>query len=166
MAVLAQKILVGTIGRVYELRTIGTKSTSVIDFSVAVTPRKKDGDNWVDGETNWQNVTAWNRLAENVAASLKPGDRVIVWGREDMKPGYTNKDGVDVGPRPIVVADFVGLEISFAPAKSERKPANGGNSSAPTTRKAAAAPAPTVTVEEDIFSDDDEFDFENDGPPF
>lgn len=168
--VLATQNIVGNVGQVHDLRTVGKNNTPVIDFSVAVTPRKKDGDEWVDGETYWVNCTAWNRLAENVKASFTPGDPVIVLGRTDMKDGYTNKDGEQVPARPIVVAEFAGIDITRFPAESKRKSGgNGGSSNAPRNGPAAkkAAPAKKAPVEDDLFADDDDFDFDSDDePPF
>jgi len=48
-------------------------------FNVAVTPRKRENDVWVDGETKWVAVTAWQNLAER-AAGLKKGQQVSVQG--------------------------------------------------------------------------------------
>lgn len=161
MAILAQQTIVGNVGNVYDLRTVGKNNTPVIDFSVAVTPRKKNGEEWVDGETYWLNITAWNRLAENVAESFNSGDRVILVGRTEMKDGYTNKKGEAVPPRAILIADFAGLEVSYASATSNRVP--GGNRAQknerpPAAKPAAAAPAP-AEVDDDIFADGD-LDFE------
>lgn len=162
MAVLAHQTLVGTVGRIYELRTVGKDNREVVDFSVAVTPRKREGDEWVDGETYWMTVTAWNRLAKNVAESLRAGDRVIVYGRTDMKPGYTNKDGVDMPARPFIVADFVGLELSNDAAHSDRQnrrdgggSSNASSSSAPARTKSKPAPAEVDDLEIDFDDDDD-----------
>ena len=171
MAILATQILVGNVGRVYELRTVGKNNTPVIDFSMAITPRKKDGDEWVDGETYWVNVTAWNKLAENVEASFKSGDRVFVVGRTDMKEGYQNREGENVPPRPIVVADFAGLEVSYAPAESKRTRnggnGGGGNSSSNSSRTNRQAPAKKAAPkEQDIFEDDFDLDEDGDDAPF
>lgn len=51
---------------------------SVMNFSLAYTPRKPDG---TDGQTSFYEVTAWEYLADNVAASVKKGDRLLVVGR-------------------------------------------------------------------------------------
>lgn len=124
MAILATQDLVGSVGRVYDLRTVGKDNLEVIDFTVAVTPRKKVDGEWTDGETYWSTITAWGKLAKNIEASLKPGDRVMLKGRTEMKDGYTNKEGIEVPARPIIVADFVAIELSYNPAHSDR-PAKG-----------------------------------------
>lgn len=170
MAILANQTIVGTIGNVYDLRTVGQDNREVIDFSVAVTPRRQVNGEWTDGETYWVTITAWGRLAKNISESFKKGDRVFVIGRTEMKPGYTNKDNVEVAGRPIVVADFAGLEVSYAPAHSDRQSSGrssesynrGGNSggssnargNASQSRQRAQAPV----VDDDVdFSDDDDF---------
>lgn len=170
MAILAQQMVVGNVGKVYDLRTVGRDNTPVLDFSVAVTPRKRDGDEWKDGETYWVTVTAWNKLAENIAESFNSGDRVIVYGRIEMKDGYTNREGEKVPPRPIMIADFAGLEVSYAPAESKRKAGGGGGSSrssgSSAPRREAAPKQAEKPVEEDLFGDDDDFEFGDDGAPF
>lgn len=170
MAILAQQLLVGNVGKVYDLRSVGKDKTAVVDFSMAITPRKRQGDDWVDGETYWVNVTAWGKLAENVEASFKSGDRIFVYGRTEMKESYTNREGEKMPARPIVVADYAGLEISYAPAESKRtRGGSSGGSSNPSRSSAPAArneekPAP-AKVEDDLFADDD-FDFGDDSAPF
>lgn len=169
MAVLAQKTLVGNVGTVYELRTVGKDNKSVVDFTVAVTPRKRTPEGeWVDGDTLWHTVTAWGKLADNVVESLNKGDQVIVHGREEMKPGYTNKAGEEVPGRPIVVADFVGLELGRHAAKSARVPgAGGGNSRPASSAPAQSKPQAAAPAETDIFANDDfSVDFDADEPPF
>jgi single-stranded DNA-binding protein len=42
MAILATQTIVGNIGRVYEAREVGEQKREVIDFTVAVTPRRLD----------------------------------------------------------------------------------------------------------------------------
>lgn len=157
MAVLATQTIVGNIGRIYELRQVGKNNTSVVDFSVAVTPRKKGDDGeWTDGETYWVTVTAWQKLADNVAASFKSGDRVFAHGRMEMKEGY-EKDGEKFPPRPIMIADFAGLEVSYHPAESKRSTANkasNNNGDAVQSRPTQTA-APAAPSQDDIFNDDD-----------
>lgn len=171
MAVYANQMLVGNIGQVYEMRTVGKDNREVIEFSIAVTPRKQVDGEWTDGETYWMNVTAWNKLAVNVKASFKSGDRVFVSGRTDMKPAYTNKEGKEIPARPFVIADVAGHEISNHSAQTDRvagqrrdsdgaRPYNNSSNhssnsnSAPRTQKKAAAPI----NDNDLNFDDDDFD--------
>lgn len=54
--------------------------TGVANFTVAHTPRVKQGDEWVDGEAVFLRVSAWRELGEHVAESLSKGDRATVRG--------------------------------------------------------------------------------------
>ena len=162
MAILANQTVVGSIGRVYELRTVGKDNQEVIDFTIAATPRKKVDGEWTDGETYWLTITAWGKLAKNISESFNSGDRVFVLGRTEMKAGYTNKDQVEVPARPILIAEFAGLELSFNPAHSDRpaKSDRQERSSAPVT-KAAEKPAAAKAkpADDDLnFDDDDDED--------
>ena len=58
----------------------GTPVASVI---VATTPRHYDraADIWADEETIYLRCTAWRHTAQNIAASLRKGDRVLVRGK-------------------------------------------------------------------------------------
>jgi len=80
--------------------------TAVVNFTVADTPRVQDaGGEWKDGETLFQRVSAWDKLAEHIGASIRRGDRVIVVGRieqksytkDDKKVDYTEVRATDVG---------------------------------------------------------------------
>ncbi|MER8042570.1 single-stranded DNA-binding protein [Streptomyces sp. NPDC094032] len=55
---------------------------AVANFRMASTPRTFDrtANEWKDGETLFLSVSVWRQQAENVAASLSRGDRVIVVG--------------------------------------------------------------------------------------
>lgn len=52
-------------------------------FRLAVTPRRWDRNErrYVDGTTNWMNVTCWRTLAVHVKESVRCGDPVIVTGK-------------------------------------------------------------------------------------
>ena len=56
---------------------------SRVSFRVASTQRRKDRDTgqWVDGHKFFVNATFWREFAENVAASVKKGDPVVLHGR-------------------------------------------------------------------------------------
>jgi single-strand DNA-binding protein len=71
----------GYVGSTVLLRQAGDHK--VASFRLGVTPRKLDRatGQWHDGETQWYSVSAWRALGENVTASLRKGDPVVVQGR-------------------------------------------------------------------------------------
>jgi single-strand DNA-binding protein len=69
----------------------GTAATSVI---VASTARHydRDADIWVEEDTIYLRCTAWRRTAQNIADTLRKGDRVLVTGKLRQHT-YTTGDG-------------------------------------------------------------------------
>jgi len=101
----AKITLVGNAGKDPEIRFL-TDGTPVASVSVAHTERKKQGDQWVDGETIWYRVTCWREQAEALVEGVKKGDQVIAVGK--FKIGSFEKDG-ETRMVPEVVADLVGV---------------------------------------------------------
>jgi len=62
------------------------------NFSLANNPRRKDPKTgeWRDSAPLFLACTAWNALAENIAASLHKGQRVVVTGRLRMNQWTTD----------------------------------------------------------------------------
>lgn len=61
-----------------------TSHSVVTNFRMASTPRRfnRATNAWVDdGVTQWFTVSAWRQLGQNVKASLRKGDPVVVHGR-------------------------------------------------------------------------------------
>jgi single-strand DNA-binding protein len=88
------------------------RGASVASFTVAVNERVKNEDGtWGDGDPTFYRVSAWDSIAENVAAEVKKGSRVLVTGT--LKPRtYDGKDGnerVSLDVR----ADEVGISTGF-----------------------------------------------------
>lgn len=165
--------IVGTVGNVYELRQVGKDNRSVIDFSVAVTPRTQVDGEWTDKATIWTNCTAWGRLADSIAEGWKSGDRVIVRGRADMKDGYTNKDGVEVPAREILIVEFAGHEDTYSVSTQERKARNDDSGDRPQrqsrpAQKAAPKrrPAPAPVDDDDLDLGLDDLDGADEDVPF
>ena len=73
------------------------------------------------------NVTAWDTLGENIAASLTKGTRVIVTGRLEQRE-YETKEGEKRNVVEIV-ADEIGPSLRWARAEVERIARDGGGSS-------------------------------------
>lgn len=54
--------------------------------------RNRETGTWQDGQSTFYSVSAWRGLADNIAASLHRGDRVIVIGRLRQRT-YTTATG-------------------------------------------------------------------------
>jgi single-strand DNA-binding protein len=84
----------------------------VTDLRVGATPRVQDRvtNEWRDGITSYFDVSCWRRLGENVRASLRKGDPVMIKGRFRART-YTDKNGVN---RTVIdiVADTVGHDMN------------------------------------------------------
>jgi single-strand DNA-binding protein len=116
--------LVGNIGGDPELRFTAS-GKAVASFSMVTSkPVKQDDGKWEDTEVTWWRVTAWDRLAENVAESLQKGDTVMVSGKTYMEQ-YEKKDGT-TGQSLKVNAWNIGPDLKRNAAKvtrNERKTA-------------------------------------------
>jgi single-strand DNA-binding protein len=123
MAGNAQISFIGNLGGEPELR-FTPSGAAVVNFSVGVAERKKDGDNWVDGETTWYRCNAWRTLAENIAESLTRGARVVVTGTIKSR-SYENREG-GKGVSWEVEVDGIGPDLRFATAKVQRAERSGG----------------------------------------
>jgi single-strand DNA-binding protein len=109
--------IIGNLTEDPELR-FAPNGVPVANFTVAVTPRVKDGDSWRDGETSFFRCTAWRSLAENLAESLTKGTRVLVHGRLQQRSWET-----DAGEKRSVVevqVDEAGPSLRWATTKVER----------------------------------------------
>lgn len=83
-------------------------------FTVAVTPRVKKNDSWVDGTTVFYRCTTWREMAEQCAESITKGMRLLVYGR--LTPREYEKDGVTRLSLDLEV-DEVGPSLRYATAK-------------------------------------------------
>ena len=50
------------------------------------------GEEWVDGEPSFYDITAWDKLAVNPAESMRKGDRILVTGQLHAE-AWTNTEG-------------------------------------------------------------------------
>lgn len=106
----------GNVGRDPELK-YSANGTAVVKFSVADTTGKDDNK-----KTVWHDVVVFKEQAENVAASVRKGSRVIVTGRLD-KSEYIGKDGVKK-QRVEIIADDVSISLRWAAHESDSNISN------------------------------------------
>lgn len=128
--------LAGGLTRDPELRfTTGGRATA--SFGLAVSRRYQVNGEWQE-QTSFFNVVAWGSLAENAAASLTKGSRVVVFGRLEQR-SYETQQGEK---RTVVevVADEIGASMKWATVQIERTEREKHGSAGGGSRKKAAEP--------------------------
>jgi single-strand DNA-binding protein len=123
--------IVGTMTRDIELKYT-PNGTAVGEFSLAVNERKKEGNQWVNGDSSFFDVTVWDQMAENCAESFGKGSRVIVFGTLKQE-SWETKDG-QKRSKIKVTASEVGPSVRWATApvaKNERSTRSAGTGGRP-----------------------------------
>jgi len=124
--------VIGNLTKDPELHFVAS-GDAVANFTVASTPRiydRKTGE-WRDGEALFLRCSLWRQPAENLAESLRRGDRVIVVGRLKQR-SYDDRAGEK---RYVIELDVeeIGPSLRYATAtvnKATRTSAAGAASSA------------------------------------
>lgn len=92
----------------------------VVNVDVAHTPRKKQGDEWVDaGATIWFQAAFWERDADAVLATVTKGDLVTITGQPELNL-YTKNDGT---PAASVRIKFATLGVIPRVSQQQAPPA-------------------------------------------
>ena len=145
--------IVGNITRDPELRfTAGGKG--VASFGVAVGRRFQQNGEWQE-KTSFFNVTAWDTLGENVAASLTKGTRVLVTGRLEQRE-YETKEGEKRNVVEIV-ADEIGPSLRWARAEVERVARDGGGNSSGGSNSGAGGSTSGGRAPDPVYGDEEPF---------
>ncbi|WP_345374326.1 single-stranded DNA-binding protein [Frondihabitans cladoniiphilus] len=89
---------------------------AITSFRLASSQRRYDRQKsaWVDADTNWYTVTTFRGLADNVAASVDKGDRVVVTGRLRIRPW---ENAGKTGTAVEVDADAVGHDLFWGTSR-------------------------------------------------
>jgi single-strand DNA-binding protein len=145
--------IVGNLTRDPELRfTAGGKG--VASFGVAVNRRYQVNGEWQE-KVSFFNVTAWDTLGENAAASLTKGTRIMVTGRLEQRE-YETTAGEKRNVVEIV-ADELGPSLRWARAEVERTQRTGPDGTpAGGNRASASAPAAGRTSDP-VYGDEEPF---------
>jgi single-strand DNA-binding protein len=146
--------IVGNLTRDPELRfTAGGKG--VASFGVAVNRRYQVNGEWQE-KVSFFNVTAWDQLGENAAASLTKGARIIVTGRLEQRE-YETTAGEKRNVVEIV-ADELGPSLRWARAEVERTQRTGPDGTpAAGNRPTASAPAGGGRATDPVYGDEEPF---------
>lgn len=88
---------------------------SWLRLRIATNRRVRTPEGWADGATSWYDVKLWDAFAQNVAESLRKGDRVIVQGPLEIVE-YTNEKNVTFRT-PVIHARALGPDLYSATAR-------------------------------------------------
>ena len=145
--------IVGNLTRDPELRfTAGGKG--VASFGVAVNRRYQVNGEWQE-KVSFFNVTAWDSLGENAAASLTKGTRIMVTGRLEQRE-YETKEGEKRNVVEIV-ADELGPSLRWARAEVERTQRTGPDGTPSGGARPAAAAAAGGRTADPVYGDEEPF---------
>ncbi|MBI4885006.1 MAG: single-stranded DNA-binding protein [Actinobacteria bacterium] len=145
--------IVGNLTRDPELRfTAGGKG--IASFGVAVNRRWQANGEWQE-KVSFFNVTAWDTLGENCAASLTKGMRIIVTGRLEQRE-YETKEGEKRNVVEIV-ADEIGPSLRWARAEVERIARDSGGGSSSSGSAAGAGNAAGGRAPDPVYGDEEPF---------
>lgn len=91
---------------------VTTQGLAITSFRLASTRRYFDRakGSWEDGETNWYTVSAFRQLAQNTAASVAKGERVVVHGRLRLRAW---ESGEKSGTAIEIEADAIGHDLTW-----------------------------------------------------
>lgn len=98
----------GNVGNDPDLK-FSKSNKAYVTFSIGYTPRIKQGDQYVNGDTTWFKVVQFDKKAEAVADVIKKGDAVIVVG-EMRQNSYKDKEGNDK-----TVMEIIASEVGVVP---------------------------------------------------
>jgi single-strand DNA-binding protein len=107
----------GNVGGDVEFRTV-RDGLVYADFRLGCTPRYWREGEWVDAATTWITVNCSQALAENVRASIRKGDAVVVVGRVRTSR-WNDSDGV-AHERIQIEASIVGHDLSRGVTRFQR----------------------------------------------
>ena len=126
-----QVIVSGGIASEPELRFLSS-GKAVTNFSLRIVTGKK-GDNDDYAPSMFLDVTAWEKLGENVAESLHKGDRVVVTGKL-TEDSWQDKDTGAKRTKVKCVAFEVAADLSYATATvNQNERTQGGSAKAAKT---------------------------------
>ncbi|SJM66958.1 single-stranded DNA-binding protein [Gulosibacter sp. 10] len=99
---------------------------AVANFTIASTPRQFDrqSNEWKDGESMYLRASVWREYAENVAATLTKGQRVIAQGKLKQR-NYETREGEKRTAFELDI-DEIGPALRYATAQVTRTTGGGG----------------------------------------
>lgn len=120
MAITTQVVVVGNLTRDPELRYT-RDGKPVVNVTVASTPRSynRTTSKWEDGEAVFIKGSAWDEVAENIAASLSKGSRIVAVGIFKAS-NYKDREGNDRVGMELQI-DEIGPSLKYHTAVPEKR---------------------------------------------
>lgn len=97
--------LIGNLGKDVELRKLDSGSVKA-SFSIATNDYYKNNKGEKVQETQWHNVIAWGKTAENMNAILSKGTQVLIKGKLESR-SYDDKKGEKKYVTEVIANEFV-----------------------------------------------------------
>ncbi|UDL15437.1 ssDNA binding protein [Microbacterium phage Pepe25] len=116
-------LVVGNVTADLELKHGQNGGKPYVRFSVANTPRVKNRDSgqYEDGIATFVSITLYDQQAENAAASVGKGVRVMAYGDLEKQPDWTDREGnLRPGGMQLENVSAFGADLRFATAQIQR----------------------------------------------
>jgi len=110
--------LLGNLTRNPEIKYTN-EGIAITEMGLAVNKKWTDKNGKESEMVDFFNVTTWSGLAENCAAALKKGDRVLISGHLNLR-SWENKEGKKYNITNIT-ADIVAASLEFDPVSIPEK---------------------------------------------
>lgn len=112
---------------------------AVVNFRVAASQRKKtEAGGWVDGDSCFLTVNAWEQQAEAIAEQVQRGSKVVVTGTLRQRD-YEDRDG---NKRYVYEVQAYDVALVVRPPKADREKPTAPNQADPWATPAASTEPP------------------------
>ena len=135
-------VLIGRLSRDPELRHTAN-GTAVCQISVAISRPVAQGH---EPDTDFINVTVWNKQAENIARYLSKGRQVAVEGRIQTR-NYENNEG-----KKVYVTEVIASNVEFLGSANDQNRSVVSPSNDNPFDMDMSAPSETTSVDNDPFA--------------
>jgi len=109
-----QVTLMGNLGNDFELKSF-SEDKKVAKAALATNSYYKNRNGEKVQETQWHNIVAWGKLAENMSTISKKGDQIMIHGRLTYR-SYEDSDGKKHYITEIIVSEFMKITKATAQA--------------------------------------------------
>ncbi len=136
--------LIGRLTRDPELR-YSSSNAAIVNFSIAID--RQYTNNQGQRETDFINIVAFQKQAENIKKYVGKGSLVAVDGRIQTR-NYEDKDG-----KRVYVTEVVADRVQFLDSRNSGNNIESGNDVSPADFQTESSTAKETNVSDDVFAD-------------